>query len=251
MAQQREQAMQMATNPSGFNFGAKGGKGAATHAGTTPPDEEDGKATSSAMPFSFLNGRDFKLPADVADQDFDFGAPVLFGCATIFENIRAPADEVTDCVNMHLDFAFVLDPTDTMTFEGFPFDTKLPLGIFLSPRAKMDAESVFGLIETLFRGLAMHITGGQGKLATMFAADLVEAVTASLAARAPGMTAAPAGEAVTEGAESAMAPQRAAEDPGVRASAEAQAVLGAPFQLRLQVFFALIRDGVNHIYMEK
>jgi hypothetical protein len=104
------------------------------------------------MPFSFLHGRDFKLPMDVANPNFDFRASILVGCATVFENVEAPSAEVTDCVNWHLDCAFVLDPTDNMTFEDFPFDAKLPLGIFLSPRAKMDADSVFGLIETLREG---------------------------------------------------------------------------------------------------
>jgi hypothetical protein len=117
----------MARNPSGFNFGAKGGKGAANRAGTTPPEVEQGTVTSAAMPFSFLHGRDFKLPMDVANPNFDFRASILVGCATVLENVEAPSDEVTDCVNWHLDCAFVLDPTDTMTFEGFPFDAKLPL----------------------------------------------------------------------------------------------------------------------------
>jgi hypothetical protein len=86
------------------------------------------------MPFSFLHGRYFKLPMDVANPNFDFRASVLVGCATVFEDVEAPApaDEVTDCVNWHLDFAFVLTPTDTIAFEDFPFEAKLPLGIFLS-----------------------------------------------------------------------------------------------------------------------
>jgi hypothetical protein len=138
MAQKREQAMQMAKSPSGFNFGAKGGKGTTNHAGTTPPEEEQGKVTSAAMPFPFVHGRDFKLPPDVKDPDFDFRAPALFRCATVLENVRVPPDEVTGCVNMHLDFAFVLDPADAMTFEDFPFEAKLPLGIFLLPMAKME-----------------------------------------------------------------------------------------------------------------
>jgi hypothetical protein len=119
MAQKRAQAIQMARNPSGFNFGAKGGKGVANHAGTSPPEEEQGMVTSAAMPFSFLHGRDFKVPMDVANPNFDFSASVLVGCAAVLENVEAPSDEVTDCVNWHLDFALVLDPTDTMTFEDY------------------------------------------------------------------------------------------------------------------------------------
>jgi hypothetical protein len=203
------------------------------------------------MPFSFLHGRDFKLPMDVANPNFDFRASILVGCATVFENVEAPSAEVTDCVNWHLDFAFVLDPADEMAFEGLPFDAKLPLGIFLSPRAKTDADSVFGLVETLFRGLAMHIEGGQKKLTSMFADDLALVVGAPLAASTPDTAATPAGEASTEGAAPATTPQRTAEvSAETKAAAQAHALLNAPFQMRLQVFFALIRDGINHIYME-
>jgi hypothetical protein len=113
----------------------------------------------------------------------------------------------------------------------------------------MDADSVFGLIETLFRGLAMHIEGGQKKLTSMFKDDLALAVETSLAERTPAMAATPAGEASTEGAAPTMTPQRTAEvSAETKAAARVHALLNASFSMGLKVFFALIRDGVNHIW---
>jgi hypothetical protein len=57
----------------------------------------------------------------------------------------------------------------------------------------------------------------------------------------------PAGEASTE--EAASTPLRTAEvSAEAKAAARAHALLNASFSMRLKVFFALIRDGVNHIW---
>ena len=59
----------------------------------------------------------------------------------------------------------------------FPFDTELPLGIFLDVKINPEAPSPYALIETLFRSLARHHEEGnpgvvkafEGLLATRLA----------------------------------------------------------------------------------
>jgi hypothetical protein len=150
-------------------------------------------------------------------------------------------------VNDHLDYAFVLDPTDSLALDDFPFEASLPVGIFLSPKATAKETSVFCFIETVYRSLAMHITGGMNKLAIMFATGLAEAVKKTARPTdGAAAAAAPAGEA---GAVGAMTPQRTVEtDKGAQL---AQGVVNASFNLRLQVFFSLLRDGINYIWSEE
>jgi hypothetical protein len=83
----------------------------------------------------------------------------------------------------------------------------------------------------------------------MFADDPAVAVEAALAERTPVTTAPPAGEASTEEAAPTMTPLRTAGvSAEATAAARAHALLNASFSMRLKVFFALIRDGVNHIW---
>jgi hypothetical protein len=222
-----------------MTWGSSGGPSNALNVsgeGRGPASREPEKVACHS--FSFLKGRPFDDPKDVKDGFNQAAADELRGCAAILGDCKCSTTDVERLMIEAMEVRFTLKKVEGEATR-FPFDTELPLGIFLDVKINPKALSPYALIETLFRSLARrHDDGSEG---------VVKAFEELLATRLVEFEKAQEDD---EGQSAAGGAQERASRRKSKETAAPPAEASAPLPVRIGAFLGCIGGALNMIWSE-
>jgi hypothetical protein len=195
--------------------------------------------------FSFLKGRPFEDPKELKDGFGQVAADALRGCAAILGEGKVSTVDLERLLIEAMVVRFTLERVEGEASK-FPFDTELPLGIFLDVGVNPKASSPYALIETLCRSLARHHEEGMEGAVKAF-----EEILAAKVAEAEKAQVDDEGRSAAGGAGPAVrTSRRSGTTPGKGSASTTTVVTPAPLPLRIGAFFDCVAGALNLIWQE-